>query len=143
MREGCRYLRGRTVVGEALPAVKMCSLKVAKRLSRLYITLRVHFTPARLFRMGVRLDSNCPRCLRDHGDLIHLLWRCPKLHLFWTGVLSTISRVFHVTIPTDPKPCVLWLVDDIPMDDNPKQAIARALFQARKLDIGRWLTLQR
>lgn len=37
---------------EVLQAVKMSSLNVAQRLSQLYIVLRVHYTPARLFKMG-------------------------------------------------------------------------------------------
>ena len=40
-------------------------------------------------------------------------------------------RVFRTSIPTDPKPCILGILDDIPMDDNCKQAVSRALFQAQ------------
>ena len=67
---------------EALLAVQGCSLNTAQRLSQLFIVMRVHFTPARLLKMGLAGDDNCPRCVRDRGDLIHLLWRCPKLHLY-------------------------------------------------------------
>lgn len=72
---------------EVLQAVQMSSLNVAHCLSQLYIVLWVHYTPARLFRMGVRSDFDCPRYARDHGDLIHIIWHCLKLHLYWTGVL--------------------------------------------------------
>lgn len=113
-------------------AVQLCSLNVVQRLFQLLIVLRVHYTLARLFRMGVRADSNCPRCVRDHDDLIHLLWRCPKLHRFWTGVVSMVNGAFKVTVPMDPKPCLLGIVDDILTGDDQKQAIARALFQACK-----------
>lgn len=27
----------------------------------------------------------CDRCSRDHKDLIHLFWWCPKLHFYWVG----------------------------------------------------------
>lgn len=53
--------------GEVLQAVLMSSLNVAQGLSQLYIIQRVHYTPAKLARMGVRLDSDCPRCAREHG----------------------------------------------------------------------------
>ena len=102
---------------EALQAVPLCSLNVAQRVSQLYILLRVHYTPARLARMGVRADADCTRCSRDHGDLIHLLWRCPKLHLYWSQVLDTLTRVFQTTIPADPKHCLLGILDALPLED--------------------------
>lgn len=123
---------------EALLAVKLCSLKVAQRLAQLYIVLQVHLTPARLYRIGVRVSSECTRCSKDHGDLIHLLWHCSKLHLYWMGVVNTINRVFQVNIQRNPKPCLLGILDDLPIEDFPKQSIARALFQAHKLILRHW-----
>ena len=123
---------------EVLQAVQLCSMNVAQRLSQLYIVLRVHYTPARLYKMGIRPDSNCTRCTRDHGDLIHLLWRCPKLHLFWSGVVTLLNRVYLTNIPVDPKPCLLGIIDDMSLDDNSRQAILRALFQARRLILRHW-----
>lgn len=73
---------------EVLQAVPACSLSVSQRMTQLYITQRVHLTPVRLFKMGLREDPLCDRYPRDHGDLIYLLWRCPKLHLYWSGVLN-------------------------------------------------------
>ena len=122
----------------ALQAVQGCSLNTAQRLSQLFILMRVHYTPARLFRMGLGEDDICPRCARDRGDLIHLMWRCPKLHLYWSGVLDTLTTVFSATISRDPKVCVLGVLDDIQLEDNPRQAIGRALFQARKLILHHW-----
>lgn len=72
-------------------AVPQCFLNVAQWLSQLYLLLRVHYTPARLVRMGVRDDPSYTRCIRDHGDLIHLLWRCPKLHIYWKQVMGIIN----------------------------------------------------
>lgn len=117
---------------EALQAVQLCSLNVAQLLSQLYIILRVHSTPERLYSMGLRENIECTRCSRDHGDLIHLLWCCLKLHLYCSGVVATIIRVFLVNILMDPKPCIFRTLDDLPIWDNPKQAIAKALFQACK-----------
>lgn len=99
---------------------------------------RVHFTPARLHRMGLRENPDCTRCSRDHGDLIHLLCRCPKLHLYWAGVVATINKAFQVAVPMDSKPCILGILDDLSIEHIPKQAISRALFQARKLILRHW-----
>lgn len=46
--------------------------------------------------MGMLTNSTCYKCKRDRGDLIHLLYRCPKLHHYWTAVLDTLNRVFHI-----------------------------------------------
>lgn len=51
----------------------------------------------------------------------------------WRGVNNTINSVFQVNNPLDPKPCILGIFDDLVEEDNPKQAIAQALFQAHKL----------
>lgn len=123
---------------EALQAVPLCSLNAAQKLSQLYILSRVHYTPARLVRMGVGTDPTCTRCRREHGDLIHLLWRCPKLHLYWKAVLDTINMVFQVQIPLDPKPCLLGIIDDLLTGDILKQAVNRTLFQARMLILRHW-----
>lgn len=50
--------------------------------------------------MGVQPDSLCIKCTWDHDDLIHLLWRCPKLHQNWKGVVDLLNKVFQATIPT-------------------------------------------
>lgn len=88
--------------------------------------------------MGLRENSEYTRCSRDHGELIYLLWRCPKLHLYWSGVVTTINKAFQVTVPMDPKPCVLGILDDLQIEDNSEKAIARALFQARQLILRHW-----
>lgn len=79
---------------EALQAMPICSLNVSQRLTQLYIILRVYYTPHRMYIMGLRPTLLCTRCKRDHGDLIHLLWRCPKIHSYWKGVVDTINRIF-------------------------------------------------
>lgn len=74
--------------------------------------------------------------------VIHLLWRCPKLHLYWWKVLDTLNRVFQVVIIQDPKSCLLGILDDIQVEEVTKQAIARALFQARKIILRHWKSIE-
>lgn len=97
---------------EALQAVPQCSLNVKQRLMQLYLLLRARFTPARLHVMGILDSPVCGKYLRDRGDLIHLTWRCPKLHPYWVGVLNT-NKVFQTSIPLKPKPCLLGILDDL------------------------------
>lgn len=87
--------------GDALQALVSSSLIPSQKLSQLYIILRAHRTPTRLHAMGLLTDPICGRCKRDRGDLIHLIWRCPKLHRYWTNVLEILNGVFQSTIPLD------------------------------------------
>lgn len=96
---------------EALQSVAICSLNVTQRLTQLYTLLRVYYTPHRLHAMGLTPTLLCTRCKRDHGELIHMLWRCPKLHVYWRGVIDVLSAVFQVQIPLDPRKCILNLLD--------------------------------
>lgn len=91
----------------------LCSLNVAQKVSQLYIVLRVHYTPLRLHKMGRQPDPLCGRCGRHQGDLIHLLWRCLKLHRYWSTVLGTLNRVFWTTVPLDPIHCILGVLEDV------------------------------
>lgn len=52
-----------------------------------------------------------PRCGDPNGDLIHMVWRCSKLHRYWREVLSTINLVYGSSINVDPKICVLGCID--------------------------------
>lgn len=76
---------------EALQSSSTCSLNVAQKVSRLYIILGVHYTPKKLHKMGRLADPLCGRCRQHTGDVIHLLWQCPKLHRFWSAVLGTLT----------------------------------------------------
>ena len=123
---------------EALQAVNTCSLNVSQRVSQLYILLRVHFTPVKLFRMGRAPDPLCGRCRVAQGDLIHLLWRCPKLHRYWTEVLATLNSVFQTNVPLEPLHCLLGVLEGVIEEEVTRVAFTRALFQARKLILLHW-----
>lgn len=57
---------------EAFQAVDRYSLNVMQRLTKLYILLRVYYTPHRLQLMNLQSESMCTRCIHDREDLIHL-----------------------------------------------------------------------
>lgn len=72
---------------EALQAVQLLSQCGTTSVPVIqYIVLRVHLTPARLYKMGLRENSECISCCMDHGDLIHLLW------CYFTSIGQELSR---------------------------------------------------
>lgn len=123
---------------EALQAVNTCSLNVSQKVSQLYILLRVHYTPVKLHKMGKLQDPLCNRCRNVPGDLIHLLWRCPKLHRYWNGVMTLLNRVFQTNVPLDPLGCLLGILEEVILENISRMAFARALFQARKTKLLQW-----
>lgn len=88
--------------------------------------------------MGILADPMCYRCKRDKGGLIHLLWRCPKGHRYWTAVLGTHNRVFQCSVPLDPKYCLLGILSDFIPEEPTRVAINRTLFQAYKILLLIW-----
>ena len=72
------------------------------------------------------------------GDLIHLLWRCPKLHRFWRGVVDTLNSVFQVAVPLEPIYCLLGVLEGVVTEELTRMALNRALFQARRAILLNW-----
>lgn len=114
----------------ALDSVLYSSPNEAQRLSQLYIVSWAHYTPLWLHCIGNLQTPLSARCITRTGDLIHLLWSCPKLLHYWTEVINTINSVFHITIPLEPTRCLL---DDLQLMKLQVVAVNKALFQARKL----------
>lgn len=123
---------------EIFQAVGTCSLNVSQILTRLCILLQIYYTTHRLHLMNLQSDSTCTRCKRDHGDLIHLLWRCPKLHTYWAGVMTMVNSVFKVSLPQEPKGCLLGALEEYEWEVHIREAIHIVLFQARKQIMTHW-----
>lgn len=95
---------------DVLKSVTICSLNVSQKGSQIYIVYRAHYTAVKLHRLP---DSLCSKCKLVPGNLIHLLWPCPKLHRYWTGVLNTLIHVFKTSIPLDPTCCILGALEGV------------------------------
>lgn len=117
----------------ALESVLTSSLNSTQRLSQLYIIIRSHFTPIKLYRIGALQSPLCAKCRTSQGDHTHLIWRCKKLPWYWVKILETLEKVFHTNILLRPNYCILGILDDLDLTDFQKVAINRALFQAWKL----------
>lgn len=89
-------------------SIDQLSLSLTQRLTRFYILHRAYYTPKRLFMFGGRPDASRPRCVSVTGDLIHMLWRCPKLYRYCKEVIYKINFVFGTDLRLDPMTCILW-----------------------------------
>lgn len=59
------------------------SISPCQQLTQLFILHRTHYTLQKLFAWGKYTSPLCQRCSVSNGSLIHMLWRCPKLHRYW------------------------------------------------------------
>lgn len=85
-----------------LTSAHLVFVSASQKLSHLYLLHRVYRTPVQLHRWGNRNTPLCPECERAHGDLIHMLWKCPKLFCYKKEVLNVI---FMFIIPWNPAVC--------------------------------------
>lgn len=113
------------------------SVTPSQRLSHLMLLNRAYYTPKRLFKFGRRPNDNCPRCRRT-GDLIHMVWRCPKLFRYWEEVTGNLGNIFGTTVANEPLACILGHRRVMGERLSTTLAVTRALFQARKLIALRW-----
>lgn len=81
------------------------SVSPSQKASHLLLLHRAYYTPKKLYMFGRRSDDECPRC-RETGDLIHMMWRCPKLVRYWSEILKIISTTFRVKLELEPKTCI-------------------------------------
>lgn len=68
-----------------LASAPVVSVSASQKLSQRYLLHRAYRMPARLHRWGLRDTPLCPKCKRDHGDLLHMFWKCPKLFRIGPG----------------------------------------------------------
>lgn len=113
------------------------SVSPSQKVFHLILIHRAYYTPKNLYGYGRRTDAKCPRC-QETGDLIHMMWRCPKLFRYWEGVLYIINGIFGTSQGQEVKLCVLGYREKLGEGQSVTVAILRCLFQARKLIALKW-----
>lgn len=121
---------------EILAGGHQVSVSPAQKVSQLMLLHRTYYTPKRLFRFGGRKDDKCPRC-QESGDLMHMIWKCPKLFRYWNEVVETLNKILALELKIEPKLCILGVEGNIRRNFKIK-IVRRCLFQARKLIALRW-----
>lgn len=84
----------------------LSTLSPSQTVSYLMLLHRVYKTPQKLLLYGWRSDAKCPRCSHPKGDLVHMMWRCPKLNRYWSKVIGKINKVFGIILAVNPKICL-------------------------------------
>lgn len=118
----------------------LVSVSAAQKLLQLFILHRVYRTPVQLHHWGSRDTPICPKCQVHPGDLLHMLWKCPKLVRYWNKVVAIINSIFQVQLPMDPLVCLLEAWDEDLYSPHTYIALIRLLYLARKLVARYWLS---
>jgi len=71
--------------------------------------MRVYITPVKLHHFSPNTPDVCVKCLTEKGTLIHCLWECPKILLFWENVVKCLSWMTKCNIPLRPTICILGI----------------------------------
>lgn len=111
-----------------------------QNLTQLFILHRAHYTPEKLFKWKHRDTAQCHRCKGRPANLIHMLWRFPKLHHYWHEVVSMIINVFRTGLPPGPGRCLLGILDESGIPSDYTVSITRSLLQACKLIAQKWIS---
>ena len=97
-----------------------------------------YFTPVRLHKIDGNISAMCQRCKVNEGNLIHMLWSCPHLAVFWKFVITTVSDVVESEIPADPR---IWILGDISLVNvnfHKKYLISLAGTAGKKIILVNW-----
>lgn len=66
-------------------------------------------TPEILQKCFLNTSSECWRCQREQGTLLHVFWSCPRVEKFWKEVREIIQKFGELEIREDPALFLLHL----------------------------------
>lgn len=72
-----------------------------------------YYTPARLFKYGLRDSEACKRCGFGGADFWHLSWGCVHISQYWTEIVDTLAKMANAPLACSPQVCLLGLTPAI------------------------------
>ena len=71
-------------------------------------------TPRKCYLMGISPNPLCQLCcLGIPGTMLHMLWECPKVYIFWRYVAEIISKRIGCDIPFSPATLLLTVTVNV------------------------------
>ena len=82
--------------------------------------------------------------MEEVGTLLHCMWSCQKLQIFWEEVLNIISKLTENVIPVEVKICLLHIYpENFPLTVKQCKLIIFCLLQAKRVIAFKWKEIQR
>ncbi|KAM9316655.1 proto-oncogene tyrosine-protein kinase ROS [Gastrophryne carolinensis] len=70
---------------------------------------QAYITLVRLHRMGLTDTDVCPRCGKNSGSWLHMIWSCEVLMAFWEGVMvPEAAPITSITVLSDSVVNISW-----------------------------------
>lgn len=101
----------------------------------------IYITPVILHHISPNIPDVCVKCFIEKGTLIHCLWECPSIQIFWEKVLKCLSFMIESNIPLKPSICILGIYPkDFTGTTNAKEIrmIDFGLLHARRMIALNW-----
>lgn len=127
------------IVSDILESHTLVSPAINNRLIQLFIIHQCYLTPSRMYRMGRRGDSCCPRCGHSPANFWHMMWDCSVLQDFWHEVVSLLTEVIEQDVPCNPIVCLFGILDEEQWSHYNRIMLRETLFMARKTIALRWI----
>lgn len=110
-------------------------VSTTQKLFHLSLLHRAYRTLQQLHKWGCRDSPLCPKCQRENGNLIHMLWRCPKLFpILYGGYFPNLTGIQLPVV------CQFVAPEEDLLTPNACVAILRLLYVARKLIARYWIS---
>lgn len=50
------------------------------------------------------------KCLFEKLTLLHCLWKCLQIQMFWKDVIRCLTELFKVKVPLEVKLCIIGII---------------------------------
>ncbi len=101
---------------------------------------RTYVAPVKLHQYNPNTPDT--KCNDNVGTLLHCVWECQKIQMFWKDKVNLVSRIAAIEISLEAKLCILGIFPDhfapghraVPLINN-------CLLQARRVSAMRWKSM--
>lgn len=111
------------------------TINTALKLIQYKWLFRTYVTPVKQYNPNI--PDNCTKCNDNVGTLLHCVWECQKIQLFWKDIVNPVSQIAVIEIPLEVKLCILGIYPDH-FAPGRKAAPLMCLLQARRVIALRW-----
>ena len=95
---------------------------------------RTYVTPVKL-----DIPDNCTKCNDNVSTLLHCVWECQQIQLFWRDLVNLVPCIAAIEIPLEAKLCILGIYPEhFTPGCKAAPLINMCLLQAKRVVTLRW-----
>ncbi|XP_044161200.1 uncharacterized protein LOC122946001 isoform X1 [Bufo gargarizans] len=99
-------------INDILESPVLVSPSINNRFIQLCIVHQSYLSPMRLHRIGKLTHSKCHRCNAEGANFWHLIWECPYIQTFWSGIVSFINTLTQPSVALTRQVCLFGILDE-------------------------------